>query len=601
MKRPYILNHLAVIMTALLLAFLAVTVTAAESDTMAMRLLKEVRKYFTLDDERGFYMRASQYRDHMLECENMADYYQGWTNEILYDINHNHFYRAMRKTMSLQRDMLSRGAEKEIYKATRLRALIYSLRGNLALARSYYEKALDQVDHSEPANMVSIYMDLANIEMDAHPREAMKNLDCAIEIIKSLDADYEYSDAIGLKIIIAYSMRDWATVNRTYTEYMQLKQRLGNDFSDTYYNYAEICKAAADGRYDDAMKITYKLTNSTDIYKFQTEILEMAGDVSRAFEMQKRYMAVKDSVNNVIMTEEMVGSATELRQAEDATEACSKRNEHLRWGLYVVVILVALTGYVACRLRKRKYMKKLVQQNRELIIARDKAEEAERMKINFLQNMSHEIRTPLNIISGYAQIISDPKRLMSEHERAEMAVRIQNSTRNIVHIIDEILDISGKESIRFVDKNDVIYCNKFAYEMLEPYRDASYKGIEIKFQTTLKDSFKILTNKSEVSKILNHLLDNAFKFTERGSVTLSCQLDELDNMVCFSVTDTGRGVKTGEEERIFEHFYKVDTYKEGVGLGLPLSRRVARQLGGDVLLDLSCQEGSRFILKLPRE
>ena len=137
--------------------------------------------------------------------------------------------------------------------------------------------------------------------------------------------------------------------------------------------------------------------------------------------------------------------------------------------------------------------------------------------------------------------------------------------------------------------------------MLEPYRDASYKGIEIKFQTTLKDSFKILTNKSEVSKILNHLLDNAFKFTERGSVTLSCQLDELDNMVCFSVTDTGRGVKTGEEEKIFEHFYKVDTYKEGVGLGLPLSRRVARQLGGDVLLDLSCQEGSRFILKLPRE
>ena len=72
-------------------------------------------------------------------------------------------------------------------------------------------------------------------------------------------------------------------------------------------------------------------------------------------------------------------------------------------------------------------------------------------------------------------------------------------------------------------------------------------------------------------------------------------------MVCFSVADTGRGIRNGEEEKIFEHFYKIDAYKEGVGLGLPLSRRVARQLGGDVVIDLSYSDGSCFILKLPRE
>ena len=111
----------------------------------------------------------------------------------------------------------------------------------------------------------------------------------------------------------------------------------------------------------------------------------------------------------------------------------------------------------------------------------------------------------------------------------------------------------------------------------------------------------MITNKCEIKKILSHLLDNAVKFTEHGSITLSCQLDDVENMVCFSVSDTGRGIKNGEEEKIFEHFYKVDTYKEGVGLGLPLSRRVARQLGGDVIIDLTYSGGSRFILKLPRE
>ena len=74
-----------------------------------------------------------------------------------------------------------------------------------------------------------------------------------------------------------------------------------------------------------------------------------------------------------------------------------------------------------------------------------------------------------------------------------------------------------------------------------------------------------------------------------------------DVTVCFSVTDTGCGIKEGDEEKIFEHFYKSDIYIEGIGLGLSLARRVARQLGGDVILDTSYKEGSRFILKLPKE
>jgi signal transduction histidine kinase len=119
----------------------------------------------------------------------------------------------------------------------------------------------------------------------------------------------------------------------------------------------------------------------------------------------------------------------------------------------------------------------------------------------------------------------------------------------------------------------------------------------------LKDSCKIVTNRKELQKILNHLMDNAIKFTPQGgTITLRSYHHKLDqNMICFSVTDTGCGIKEGDEEKIFEHFYKSDIYKEGVGLGLSVARRVARQLGGDVILDTRYKEGSRFILQLPKE
>ena len=573
---------------------------AQVKDDTTSRLLQKVRITFNQNDEHAFYEANANYRNYLLKQGDISGFYLSWKNEVLYDVNHNHFYRALRKTMTMQADMEQRGATRELYKTTHLRGIIYSLRGNIPLAHQYFEKALDQVDHSQPANLVSLYMDLANIEMDTQPKEAMKHLDCAIEVIRANDSNYEYSDAIGFKVIVAYAMRDWEQVNEAFDEYIKLRKTLGQDFSTTYYNYAVICKAAADKRYDDAIKQTYELTNTTDIYKFQTEIYELAGDTIRAFETQKRYMAIKDSVDNVIMSEEMVGSANDLENAEALNNAVCKKNALLQWALHLGFIAVLVIGFLIYRWNRSRYMKSLQRQNRELLIARDKAQEAERMKVSFLQNMSHEIRTPLNVISGYAQIISDPHALLSDNERADMAKRITHSTHSIVRIVDEILDISGKESIHYIDKTDMVGCNELARKMIEAY-EAKDTGLDVRLDAHLKDSCEILMNRHEVEKILHHLLDNAFKFTKQGSITLKTYTDKLDGMVCFSVTDTGCGIKEGDEEKIFEHFYKSDAYIEGVGLGLSLARRVARQLGGDVVLDTEYKDGSRFILKLPRE
>ena len=594
------LRHIFTIIILITVCLVTLQVHSQSKDDSASHLLQRVRITFNQNNEQEFYNAVAEYRNYLLKQDNISGFYLNWKNEVLYDVNHNHFYRALRKTMAMQRDMEKREATQEYYNATHLRGIIYSLRGNIPLAHQYFEKALEQVNHAQPGNLVAIYMDLANIEMDTQPVEAMKHLNCAIEIIKANGASYEYSDAISFKVIVAFAMRDWKQVNESFAEYIDLKERLGDDFSTTYYNYAVMCKSVADKRYDDAIRQTHELTNTTDIYKFQTEIYELAGDTARAFEAQKRYLTVKDSVNNVIMSEEMVGSANDLHNAELRNEAVAKRNQLLQWALPSVIIVGLIIGFFIYRMNRLRYLRKLQKQNKELLIARDKAQESERMKINFLQNMSHEIRTPLNVISGYAQIISNPHARLSDTERADMALRITHSTSIIVHIVDEILDISGKESIHYLDKTDLVHCNGLAREMLAPYMDHQ-ENVDIKFEPLLKENCCILVNRHEVEKILHHLLDNAVKFTQQGSITLRTYQSKTDNCVCFSVTDTGCGIKEGDEEKIFEHFYKSDVYKEGVGLGLSLARRVARQLGGDVILDTEYKEGCRFILKLPKE
>ena len=574
----------------------------SQEDTTAAKLLQQVRIAFNQNNEQKFYEANAQYRKYLLGEDNINGYYLCWKNEVLYDVNHNHFYRALRKTMKMQAEMERRGDDHELYKVTQLRGIIYSLRGNIPLAHQYFEKALDQVDHSQLNNLASIYMDLSNIEMDTQPDEAMKHLDCAIEIIKGNGSRYDYSDAIGFKVIVAYAMRDWKAVNTAFSEYITLKEELEQDFSTTYYYYALICKAVADKRYDDAIKLTYNLTNTTDIYKFQTEIYELSGDTQRAFDIQKHYMAIKDSVNNVIMSEEIMGTASDLEDAEARSLSMEKHNTLLKYAINIVFFGALLIGLLIYRMNKNRYMRKLQRQNHDLLIARDKAQEANRMKISFLQNMSHEIRTPLNIISGYAQIISDPRTLTSDSERADIAKRISHSTNTIVRIVDEILDISSKESIHYIDKSDLVACNDLLRRLAEPYQDYD-APFSLRLELLLKDSCKILVNRKEVQKILNHLMDNAIKFTPQGgTITLRSYQHKLNqNLVCLSVTDTGCGIKDGDEEKIFEHFYKSDIYKEGVGLGLSVARRVARQLGGDVVLDTRYKEGSRFILQLPKE
>lgn len=572
---------------------------AEAQNDKAEKLLSDLRKYFNDAEEDSFYIAAEKYRHYYLERGELRQYYKGFEDEILHDINFNHFYRAMKKAKAMQADMVERKCTDEYFRATYLIGMIYSMKGNLDMARHYFEKSIDEVNHSNPVNLISIYIDLANIEMDQEPAVALKHLESAISIIKAANMKYEYSDAIGFKVIIAFVMHDWDLLDESYHVYRQLEKDNPKEFSCTYYNYVMICKLARDGHYDEAMAYTRRLTNATDRYKFQLDICKVAGDSAKAFRALERFQQVKDSVNNVIMSEELIETASDLDAAKAQHQSeMTKLTERV----YIMIICLAAVAIflLVCFIRSRRsILRELKRKNKELEIARDKAQESERMKMNFLNNMNHEIRTPLNIISGFAQIVSSPTFVASPEERQEISNRIQKSSNNITRIIEELLDISCKESVRFIAKDDYFPCNVLCREIIGNFSIPTNCNVDIRFKTDLRDSFMMQTNRGEVQKILNCLLGNACKFAEQGTVTVKCSFNKSAHQVDISVSDTGCGIPEEDSEKIFNHFYKIDNYKEGVGLGLPLARRTARQMGGDVTLDTSYKEGARFVVSLP--
>ena len=124
------------------------------------------------------------------------------------------------------------------------------------------------------------------------------------------------------------------------------------------------------------------------------------------------------------------------------------------------------------------------------------------------------------------------------------------------------------------------------------------KAIKLQFESTLNDDISLQTNEAMLKRVINLLLDNAIKYTKEGSITLKACGD--DQQVTLAVEDTGSGIPADAAEHIFERFFKVDTFREGLGLGLPLCRTIITRLGGTVDLDTSYQPGSRFVVKLNR-
>lgn len=244
----------------------------------------------------------------------------------------------------------------------------------------------------------------------------------------------------------------------------------------------------------------------------------------------------------------------------------------------------------------------------ELEEARDKALSADEAKSHFLANMTHELRTPLSAMMGFADIMRDDVQLGEEHH--EFVRCIYNNGQTLLDILDSIILFTQieagdmKPSICRVNPLEIL--NQFCHEKMPL---AKNKGLLMRLDVgeDLPLPCEFLLEKKWLLIILNRLVDNAIKFTSHGSVELGIRWRNASsgNQLCFFVTDTGLGIDEAEHQTIFEHFHQADNSSSrtfgGVGLGLSISRKLARRLGGDIQVISEPGKGSCFELVLPCE
>ncbi|MBN1953359.1 MAG: response regulator [Bacteroidales bacterium] len=237
----------------------------------------------------------------------------------------------------------------------------------------------------------------------------------------------------------------------------------------------------------------------------------------------------------------------------------------------------------------------------ELVKAKERAEESDRLKTAFLHNISHEIRTPLNGITGFSDIIIQPD--LSPEKKKQFTQIIRDSSNQLISIVDDIISMSTIDAGQEILIESEIDIN-LLLELLERQNNpnAQAKNLSFSITSTLSDRESlILTDKSKLLNILTNLISNAIKYTSEGNINVNCTLE--GNSVKFTVQDTGIGIPPEMHKKIFDRFFQIDNSDTrpygGNGLGLSLVKSYVHFLGGEVSLNSTVGIGSEFSFSLP--
>lgn len=241
-------------------------------------------------------------------------------------------------------------------------------------------------------------------------------------------------------------------------------------------------------------------------------------------------------------------------------------------------------------------MTKQKQVELELREAKEKAEESDRLKSAFLANMSHEIRTPLNAIVGFSGVLTSDD--CDAESRQEYVSIIQKNSDLLLRLINDILDISRLETGRLKLSYEEVELVSLGQSILATTSYGKRDSVEYVYKAPCNE-FLLVTDIQRLQQILINLLSNANKFTEQGSITLGFEINEAEDCVYFSVTDTGRGIPEDKQKKVFERFEKLDEYVQGTGLGLAICKLTITMMGGDIWVDGDYKEGARFVVRHP--
>ena len=555
-----------------------------EPEYLALR--DSMHHAFNDGDSVRFFPAVKALQDYLLKKGDQHAYYTQRCNEIVFEMNQRKVFEAYMLGRQLSLELREKGLDSEMYMAYNMLGHINNICGNKKAAKRNFYTVIDMMEkYGYYESMPPIYMNIVNVEINDDHEEAMRLLDKAKEIAEKYSPERVF-DIETRRTVSYYTAGEMDKFLEGYKAY---KKGVEEGKSSVHGRSLEVYYLASQGKTDEAVAMAREeLEDESE--EAISEIYEKAGRWKEAFQAQRRAYAANDSVNNVALANSMQGIRDQLTINDMEQKSARNRLIALIAGVILLVLLIMAQIYIV--LSRRRHL-------RQLNAAYQHALESDKMKTRFIQNVSHEVRTPLNIIAGFSQVIADPSLTESVEERQNMAAMMQKSAQQITNLIDEIIGLSLIESSTTVVKDDIVKVNQLLESVVADYEDAVPPQVALRVDSELEPDFSFATNKNMLYRIISALTDNAIKNTEKGAVTLKART--VAQTLLITVEDTGCGIPADQAEHIFERFVKLDSFKQGIGLGLPLSRKLAEQLGGLVTLDTTYYLGARFVVTLPFE
>ena len=582
--------------------------------------------YYQANNEDSIVFYTNKVKQFAKEIQQSKYYYFAWANRlILYYLKTGRSNIALYEAEKVLKEAQAEDNKTGLMYCYNIMSQIYTIKNFDLMASEWRVKEIELTEKYklENYNISNTYAQLANYyTMHHQPELALEALGKAVKTANSAS----HKILAKLTYVEYYSeFGDFPAAEKILKECRELfdqdkrldslKKRFYRTEAFYYQRSKQFAKAleAAEKQKAEEQRLN-EYAMSSEQYRLKGEIYRQMGRPDEAVKFLKKYIEADDSLK--IANEQLASSEfatllnveklnTEKKELMLRTKEKELSNKTtLIFSLIILLAILFLFLYRESRLNRklkaseselRNKNEELTYSREELRKARDQAEATSQMKTTFIQSMSHEIRTPLNSIIGFSQVLSDH---YGNEETKEFVNIIKANTDDLLRLVTDVLALSELDQYNKLPTNIQTDINMICQLSIEVAKMQKQDTVEFLFKPE-REKLIILSNPERISQLLANLAHNAIKFTTHGSIELTYSVLEAEKKLEISVTDTGIGIPKEKQEKVFERFYKMNSFSQGTGLGLSISRTIAEKLGGSLHIDSSYTDGCRMVLTLP--
>ena len=582
--------------------------------------------YYQANNEDSIIFYTNKVKQFAKEIQQSKYYYFAWANRlILYYLKTGRSNIALYEAEKVLKEAQAEDNKTGLMYCYNIMSQIYTIKNFDVMASEWRVKEIELTEKYklENYNISNTYAQLANYYITHHqPEPALEALEKAVKTANSAS----HKILAKLTYVEYYSeFKDFSAAEKMLKECRELfdqdkrldslKKRFYRTEAFYYQRSKQFVKAleAVEKQKTEEQRLN-EYAMSSGQYRLKGEIYRQMGRPDEAVKFLKKYIEVDDSLKianeqlasseyaTLLNVEKLNAEKKELMLRTKEKELSNKTT--LIFSLIILLAILFLFLYRESRLNRRlkaseselrNKNEELTYSREELRKARDQAEATSQMKTTFIQSMSHEIRTPLNSIIGFSQVLSDH---YGNEETKEFVNIIKANTDDLLRLVTDVLALSELDQYNKLPTNIQTDINMICQLSIEVAKMQKQDTVEFLFKPE-REKLIILSNPERISQLLANLAHNAIKFTTHGSIELTYSVLEAEKKLEISVTDTGIGIPKEKQEKVFERFYKMNSFSQGTGLGLSISRTIAEKLGGILHIDSSYTDGCRMVLTLP--